>query len=65
MNLEELENWQFLKAKMRDEGFHYCFKYYSRFEEIKDERFHELRLSYLKAAKELDDYILKKLENLQ
>jgi hypothetical protein len=65
MNFEELEDWQYLSAKIRDEGFHYCFKHYSSFEEIKCERFHQLRLDYLKSAKELEDYINKKLENGQ
>ena len=48
---------------MDAEGFHYCFESYSHFDEIKDERFHELRLAYLKAAKELEDYVNQKAED--
>jgi len=35
MKAQEAENWTFLHAKMRDKGFHYCFKNYSDFEEMK------------------------------
>ena len=60
MKSEELEDWFYLKSKMDNEGFHYCFVHYSRFEEIKDEKFHELRNLYIKTAKELEDYINNK-----
>lgn len=53
-------DFDYLKSKMKDEGFHYCFKSYSRFEHIKDEEFHKLRLEYLDAAKKLEEYILSK-----
>ena len=65
MTYEEQENWEFLYAKMRDEGFHYCFKHYSNFEEIDDKKFHTLRLQYLKVAKELEDYVNKKYKESQ
>jgi len=42
---------------MRDEGFDYCFRHYSSFEEIKDEKFHELRLKYIQIAEELENYV--------
>jgi hypothetical protein len=51
-----------VRAKMENEGFHYCFKHYSRFEEIKDEKFHELRLAYLEAADALKKYIYSRLD---
>lgn len=56
------ENFKYVQYKMHDEGFHYCFNDYSNFDEIEDERFHELRLAYLKAANELENYINKKAE---
>lgn len=62
MTIEELENWEFVQNKMEHEGFHYCFKHYSRFDEIKDEKFHELRKNYLESAKLLEDYINNKIE---
>ena len=54
---QELEDLTYLNAKMRDEGFDYCFRHYSSFEEIKDEKFHELRLKYIEIAEELENYV--------
>ena len=54
---QELEDLTYLNAKMRDEGFDYCFRHYSSFEEIKDEKFHELRLKYIQIADELENYV--------
>jgi len=39
------------------EGFHYAFRHYSNFEEIKSKKFHQLREVYVKAAKELEEFI--------
>lgn len=60
MTPEENEDWLYLKSKMDNEGFHYCFVHYSRFEEIKDKKFHELKNLYINTAKELEDYINNK-----
>jgi hypothetical protein len=60
MTYAEKENWGMVQYRMREEGFHYCFKHYSRFEEIKDEKFHELRKNYLESAKLLEEYINSK-----
>lgn len=65
MTEEEKENWQSVKYRMEEEGFYYCFESYSRFSEIKDEKFHELRLKYLESAKELEKYINDKNEEIQ
>ena len=54
---QELDELTYLNAKMRDEGFDYCFRHYSSFEEIKDEKFHELRLKYIQIAEELENYV--------
>jgi len=54
------EDFQYLKAKMRDEGFHYCFKHYSSFEDIRDKEFHRLRSKYLKWANRLEEYVNEK-----
>ena len=43
----KVEDAEYLSIKIRDEGFHYCFKHYSRFEDIDDEEFHKLRKYYL------------------
>jgi hypothetical protein len=38
-------------------GFHYTFRYYTGFNEIKDEKFHTLRKAYIEAATELSTYL--------
>jgi hypothetical protein len=60
MKAQEAENWTYLHAKIRDEGFHYCFKHFSDFEEIEDEEFHKLRNQYLETAELLEKYIKNK-----
>jgi len=60
MTTEEKEEWEYVYYKMMDEGFHYCFKHYSSFEDIKDEEFHRLRTNYLKSANDLEEYIKNK-----
>jgi hypothetical protein len=62
MTPEEKENWENVRYRMDAEGFHYCFEGYSSFSEIEDQKFHELREQYLKSAKELEDYVKKKVK---
>ena len=62
---EQLENFQYVQAKMRDEGFDYCFRHYSSFEEVEDEKFHSLRESYVKIAEELEEYVESKINQIQ
>lgn len=59
---QELDDLIFLNAKMQHEGFDYCFRHYSSFEEIKDEKFHKLRLKYIEIAEELETYVKTQLE---
>lgn len=40
-----------------EEGFDYAFRNYSSFGKIHNDRFHELRLAYIKATDELEKYI--------
>lgn len=40
-----------------NEGFDYCFCYYSKFPEVKDAEFHELRKKYVEAANALKEYL--------
>lgn len=61
---KQLEDFQMVRYRMEDEGFHYCFRSYSEFEEVEDPRFHELRLAYLEAAKNLETYIYTKISEL-
>lgn len=44
-------------ATIENEGFDYAFAHYSDFEEIGDEKFHQIRKEYLKIRQELMDYI--------
>ena len=48
---------RYVRSTINNEGFDYCFRCYSNFEDIKDEKFHELRKAYLKAAKELEKHV--------
>jgi len=56
------EDWAYVKSKMMNEGFHYCFINYSNFEEIKDTRFHRLRNEYIEVSKNLEKYINEKAD---
>jgi len=62
MNEDEKDDWHSVQFRIKDEGIHYCFNDYSRWEHIKDEDFHKLRKAYLNAAEELKNYVLKKNE---
>jgi hypothetical protein len=62
---EQLENFQMVRYRMDAEGFHYCFKHYSSFEEVEDEKFHSLRESYIKIADELEEYVESKINQIQ
>ena len=54
---QELEDWQMVRYRMDNEGIDYCFKHYSSFEEIKDEKFHELRNKFLTSLDEIQNYV--------
>jgi len=54
MNEEERK---YLLSRINNEGFDYCFIHYSDFKEIKDKDFHKYRKRYIKAQKELLQYI--------
>lgn len=42
---------------MENEGFDYCFRSYSQWEEVRDAKFHKLRQAYLDAAEALESYV--------
>lgn len=62
MKYEELENWEMVQYRMDKEGFGYCFKHYSSWDEIKDDEFHRLRLGFLQHMEDLRNYINKKVD---
>jgi hypothetical protein len=51
------EEAQDVLQRINQEGFHYCFVHYSKFDEIKNKKFHKLRKNYLKTVKELENYL--------
>jgi hypothetical protein len=61
---QELEDWQMVRYRMDNEGIDYCFKHYSSFEEIKDEKFHELRNKFLTSLDEIQNYVDSKINEL-
>jgi len=61
---EELEDWQMVQYRMSNEGIDYCFKHYSSFEEIKDEKFHEIRNKFLTSLDEIQNYVDSKINEL-
>jgi hypothetical protein len=62
MTYEEQDEWNAVRYRMDNEGIDYCFEHYSSFEEIKDEKFHELRLQFLKSLKEIQNYVNEKCQ---
>ena len=48
---------EYVASKVDNEGFDYAFIHYSNYDKIKDKKFHELRLAYIKTAKDLSDYL--------
>ena len=66
--IEKLENklddFEMVRYRMNEEGFHYCFKHYSSFIDIDDKEFHELRNKYLEISSDLENYVTKKIETL-
>ena len=66
--LEKLENQleeiEMVRYRMDAEGFHYCFKHYSSFEDVDDDEFHKLRNMYLQVSEALETYVHNKIEEL-
>jgi hypothetical protein len=60
MNYEEIDKWNAVQYHIDNEGMDYCFEFYSTFNEIEDERFHELRLRFIQAMCDLRDYVNEK-----
>ena len=62
MTYQEQDEWNAVRYRMDNEGIDYCFEHYSNFEEIKDKKFHELRLQFLKSLKEIQNYVNEKCQ---
>lgn len=57
MTDEQFKYWENLMYRYREEGFLYCFKSYSNFEEIEDEEFHRMRENFLSVVEEFQEYM--------
>ena len=62
--LEQLEEFEVLYSKMKQEGTDYFFRHYSDFEEINDSEFHRLRNQYNDASLAIEEYISDKIQEL-
>lgn len=58
----EEKDLQYVRNCIEGEGFDYAFVGYSSFREVEDEEFHRLRLAYIAAHEELQDYIFERTE---
>lgn len=65
MTEEEKEDWTMVVYRMTGESFDYCWRSYSNFEDIKDDKFHELRRAYIEAACALEKHVKEKEEELK
>ena len=65
MTSEEKDMWHDLRWFMNQEGFDYCFTGYSNWNEIKDDKFQELKRAYVSAQAKLEDYIISKYEEAE
>ena len=59
--LESLEEWENVKYRMKEEGFHYCFNGYSSWQGIDDIEFQKLKNEYIESAKRLESYVKTKV----
>lgn len=55
--MKKVNHFNTVQDVIDSDGFDYAFECYSNWEEINDERFHQLRFSYLSAMQELADYV--------
>ena len=62
MDKKQKEYFESVNYRMNEEGFDYCFDGYSSWNQIIDDRFHELRRNYLKSMQDLREYIENKVK---
>ena len=55
---------EYVKSKIKNEGFYYTFIHYSRFEKIDDEKFHELRRNFKESVDAMNDYLESEIKRL-
>ena len=62
---EELEKFQDVVYRIKNEGVEYTFKKYSTFEDIEDKEFHKLRKYLIQHIDLMDFYLKKRIDGLE
>lgn len=62
---KELEKYQKVVYRIKNEGVGYTFKHYSSFKEIEDEEFHNLRKNLIDCINLMDEYLKNKIDDLE
>jgi hypothetical protein len=62
---EELENWEKVKYRMKEEGIEYCFRHYSSFPEIDDQAFHLLRMLLVESMEKMETLVNDRIDKLE
>lgn len=62
---DDLELWESVQYRIREEGIDYCFEHYSNWNEIKNKKFHQLREQFLKNMVEMREYVNNKVDELR
>ena len=60
----ELGKWEHVQYRIREENMEYCFRKYSKFEEIEDKEFHELRLLLISTMDKMDKLVQNRMDDL-
>lgn len=61
--MARLDEWERLQYRMEEEGIAYCFRYYSDWTAIDDERFHELKNKLIDAIVEMEEYVQQQIDD--
>lgn len=56
-------DFDYVACRIESEGFDYCFDGYSNWKEIDDVEFHRLRLEYIKIKRELEAYVISRVNH--
>ena len=54
------EHAESIVSIIRTEGLDYAFSHYAIYRDVNDTKFHDLRLEYIRAARELREYVYTK-----
>ena len=62
---EELDNWEAVRYRMKEEGIEYCFRHYSSFNEIEDPQFHLLRILLIETMDKMETLVNDRIDKLE